>query len=83
MTEPTLRDQLLAAEQATPELEQRYRERLRALTERRLTTAERGGLVFALVLAAGVAAWFVRLMVTYPPNHNRFCLLYTSPSPRD
>ena len=75
MNESRMRDALLASEQPNPELEQRYHERLRALTERRITTSERVGLVIGLLLAAGVAAWFVRLMVTCPPDRKPFGLL--------
>ena len=75
MNNPRMRDALLAAEQPSPQLEQRYRERLRALTERRLTTSERVGLVIGLLLAVAVGAWFVRLMLTYPPDNKPFGLL--------
>ncbi len=58
-----LREKLLVAESVTPELERRYRERLRALTERRLTPVQRGSHIFGLVVGIALAARFVQLFV--------------------
>ncbi len=58
-----MREGLLAAESASPELEKRYRERMRALTERRLTGVERASHGFGLVLALALVARFVQLFV--------------------
>ena len=69
MTEPTLRDQLLAAEPPSAVLESRYRERLSALTERKLTTTERAGLVVGLAGCLAVTVWFIRLFVAYPARY--------------
>ena len=66
MNESRMRDALLATEMPSPELERRYRERLLAMTERRLTPAKRTALVILLLVMLGVAAWFVRMLVTYP-----------------
>jgi hypothetical protein len=60
-----LRKGLLAAERVTPALEERYRERLRALTERRLTPVQRGSHVVGLLIALGLVGRFIQLFVQH------------------
>jgi len=60
-----LREGLLAAERVTPALEQRYHERLRALTDRRLTQVERASHVVGLLVALGLVARFIQLFVQH------------------
>jgi hypothetical protein len=55
MNESSLRNALLAAEPPSPELERRYRERLRDLTERRLTWSLRAAHGVGLLIALGTA----------------------------
>ena len=59
-----LKQRLLAAEAASPELERRYRERLRALTERRLSGVARAGHALGLVLALASLARLIQLFQT-------------------
>lgn len=70
MNESHIREALLATEPPDSELERRYRERLLALTERRITTAGRAVLVIAVLVMLGMAAWFVRLLVSYPASYH-------------
>ena len=63
MSTPSLRNGLLGAEGTDPALEARYRERVRALTERRLTGAARAGHALGLVLASALVVRFVVLFV--------------------
>jgi len=65
MSGTRLREGLLAAERITPALEQRYRERLRALTERRLTPVQRGSHIVGLLIALGLVARFVQMLVQH------------------
>lgn len=74
MNEPTLRDRLLAAEPPSADLERRFRERLGEITERRLTSADRWGLVVGALAALATIVWFVRLQSPYPEDHPRFGL---------
>lgn len=60
-----LRERLLSAEGVTPELEQRYRERVRALAERRLTPAQRWVHVVGLLIGVGLTARFVQLAMIH------------------
>lgn len=60
-----LRDSLLAAEGVTPELERRYRERLRSMAEQRLTAVQRGSHVFGLVLGLAMTVRFVQLFIAH------------------
>lgn len=63
MNRSTLREGLLGAEGQDPGLETRYRERVRVLTERRLTGAARAGHALGMVLALALVARFVQLFV--------------------
>jgi hypothetical protein len=63
-----LREGLLAAEGVTPELERRYRERLRSLAEQRLTAIQRGSHVFGLVLGLALTVRFVQLFIAHGPG---------------
>jgi hypothetical protein len=60
-----LREGLLGAEPPSAELRQKHRDRLLALTERRITPAQRVGHVLGLVLALGAAARFVQLFLQH------------------
>jgi hypothetical protein len=60
---PSLREALLSAEPRDPALVERHRERMRALTERRLTGAARAGHVLGMLLALALVARFVQLFV--------------------
>lgn len=62
MNDDELRDELLAAEPASPELERRYRLRLRELLVRPFPPAERAGLVIGGLGAIGVGAWIASLL---------------------
>ena len=75
MNEPTLRERLLAAEPPSADLERRYRERLQAISERRITSGERAGLVVAVLAAVATIAWFIHLMTPYPADRPPFGLL--------
>ncbi len=59
MTGSGLREGLLGAESFAEEGERRYRERVRALLERRLTPVERASHVFGLALSVGLVVFFV------------------------
>lgn len=61
MNTQNLRQGLLGAESRDPGLETRYRERLRALTERRLTGAARVGHTLGMVLALALVVRFLQL----------------------
>ena len=65
MNTPRLRDALLAAEPPSPDLEGRHRERLRLLTEHRLTGIERWTHAFGLALGLLLAARFVQLFAQH------------------
>ena len=65
MSGNSLRDRLLAAEGVTPELERRYRERLRSLAEQRLTAIQRGSHVFGLLLGLALVVRFVQLFIAH------------------
>jgi hypothetical protein len=60
---PNLRQGLLEAESRDPGLETRYRQRLLALTERRLTTAARVGHIVGMALALVFVVRFLQLFV--------------------
>jgi hypothetical protein len=75
MNDPTLRDRLLAAEPLSPDLERRFRERLKEITERPLTAADRVGLVIGALAALATIVWFVHLLSPYPAGHPRLGLL--------
>ena len=62
MNTPNLREGLLGAERPDPDLETRYRERVRALTERRLTGAARAGHALGMVLSLALVVRFVQLV---------------------
>jgi peptidoglycan/LPS O-acetylase OafA/YrhL len=74
MNEPTLRDRLLAAEPPSADLESRFRERLREITERRITSAERTSLVVSALAAVATIVWFVHLLSPYAADHPRLGL---------
>jgi hypothetical protein len=63
MNESGLREGLLGAEPMSAELERRYRERVRALTERPLTAVQKGNHVFGVVLSLWLVVWFVVQLV--------------------
>ncbi len=63
MNTSNLREGLLGAEGQDPGLESRYRERVRALTERRLTGAARVGHTLGMLLALALVVRFVQLFV--------------------
>ena len=63
MNRKDLREGLLEAERRDSDLERRYRERLRGLTERRLSTAARVGHALGLVIALVLVARFIQLFV--------------------
>ena len=75
MNEPTLRDRLLAAEPPSADLESRFRERLKEITERQITPADRAGLVVGALAALATIVWFIHLQSPYPADHPRFGLL--------
>ena len=75
MNDHMLRERLLEAEPPNSELEGRYRERLQAITQHRITRGERAGLVAAVLGAAATIAWFIHLMAPSPAGHPRFGLL--------
>jgi hypothetical protein len=58
-----LREGLLGAESASPELERKYREGVRVLFERRLTPLRRRSLVFSVMLSLALAVFFVAQFV--------------------
>jgi hypothetical protein len=60
-----LRGALLGAEPPSAEQQQRFRERLRAITERRITPVARAGHLFGLVVALATAARFVQLFAQH------------------
>lgn len=66
MKDSNLREGLLGAEIPSAQLEARYRERLRALTERRLTAAARVGHAVGLAIAAGMVIRFAQLFARVP-----------------
>ena len=63
MNTPNLREGLLEAEGRDPGLEARYRERVRALTERRLTGAARVVHALGLLLGLALVVRFLQLFV--------------------
>ena len=63
MNSSNLREGLLRAEERDPALEARYSERMRALTERRLTGAAKAGHALGLILSIGLVVRFVQLFV--------------------
>lgn len=63
MNTSNLREGLLGAEGRDPGLETRYRERVRALTERRLTGAARVGHALGMLLALALVVRFLQLFV--------------------
>ena len=63
MNDTRLREGLLAAETTSAELERRYRERIRALVESKLTGAQRASHVFGLILGLVLVARFIQLLV--------------------
>jgi hypothetical protein len=65
MNETRLREGLPAAEPASAELQRKYRERMRALLEHRLTATERAGHLLGLVIALGMTARFVQLILQH------------------
>jgi hypothetical protein len=75
MNEPTLRDRLLVAEPPNADLERRFRERLRQITERRLAPVERAGLAIPVLGTLALIVWFIRLMSPYPPGRPEIGLL--------
>jgi hypothetical protein len=60
---PNLREGLLSAERPDHDLEARYRERVRALTERRLTVAARVGHLVGMVVASAMVVRFLLLFL--------------------
>jgi hypothetical protein len=58
---PSLREGLLGAESPSAELEARYRERLRALTERRVAGVARAAHVVGLLIALALLVRFLQL----------------------
>ena len=63
MNTPNLREGLIGAEDRNPGLEARYRERVRALTERRLSGAARAGHVLGLLLSLALVVQLLQLFV--------------------
>lgn len=63
MNRSNLRQALLEVEATSPELERRYRERVTALFERRLTGVQRGGIVAGMLVAAWGVIRVVQLFV--------------------
>lgn len=63
MNSSNLREGLLGAEGRDPALETRHRERMRALTERRLTGAARVGHALGLILSLALVVRFLQLFV--------------------
>lgn len=61
MNESRMRDALLGAERPSADLERRYRERLQAIAERRLTGADRAGHALGLVVALLAVARVIQL----------------------
>jgi hypothetical protein len=70
MNDTSLRDALLAAEAPSTELESRYHEKLRSITERRITTRERVGMGIGLAGCVAFGALLVRWMIAYPAHFN-------------
>jgi len=54
-----LREGLIGAEVTTPELERKYREKMQALVERRLTPVQRVTHVFSIALSFALVVFFV------------------------
>jgi hypothetical protein len=63
MNDTRLREGLLAAETPSPDLEQHYRERLKALVERKLTAAQRASHLFGLIIGLILVARFIQLFL--------------------
>ena len=61
MNSSNLREGLLGAERRDPGLEARHRERMRALTERRLNGAARAGHALGLILSLALVVRFLQL----------------------
>ncbi len=68
MKESNFREGLLGAETTKAELESRYRERVRALTEQRLTAVGRVAHAAGLLIALALVVRFVQLFVAIPAD---------------